>query len=156
VAKSCHLWLPGKQPRKNGGKKNSNYQTCPTMLLAPLSLESNPWVAVHSDGFTMCTPMVHEFLNIEQFCEGRIHKMKTKTFGEIGASSLNIFARALNDWICWNDFIIFRPKVQGDNAFLIFMYTAAFFFFNFVIPELWQIFPFFGNLFQNFTTNKIK
>jgi len=99
--------------------------------------------------------MVHKFLSIEQFCEGRIYKMKTKTFGEIGASSLNTFARALDDWISWNDFIIFRPKVQGDNAILIFMYTAAFFFFffNFVISELWQNFPFFGQLFQNFSTN---
>ncbi len=86
---------------------------------------------MHSDGFTMCRPMLRKFLNIEQFCEGRIYKMKTKTFGEIGASSLNNFARALDDWISWNNFIIFRPKVQGDIAFLIFMYTAAFFFFFF-------------------------
>jgi hypothetical protein len=116
--------------------------------LGTIELRKQSMSGVHSDGFTMCRPMVHEFLNIEINCEGRIHKMKTKTFGEIGASSLNTFGRALNDWISWNDFIIFRPKVQGHNAFLIFMYTAAFFFFNFVISELWQIFHFLGIYFK--------
>jgi hypothetical protein len=42
---------------------------------------------VHQDGSAMFKPMVQELLNIEQFCQRKFNKIKTKYFMEIGASS---------------------------------------------------------------------
>jgi hypothetical protein len=55
--------------------------------------------------------MVQELLNIEQFCQRKFNKIKTKCFREIEA----------NSWYCWKTldewdfleviFVMFRPKV---------------------------------------------
>jgi len=46
---------------------------------------------VHQGDLPMLKIMVQELLNIEQFCHWKFNKIKTKNFGEIGASS----------WHCW-------------------------------------------------------
>jgi hypothetical protein len=51
-------------------------------------MEIPKWIVVHKGNFVMFRHKVQEFLNIEQFCQKKIKKIKTKKMKEIGVHSL--------------------------------------------------------------------
>jgi hypothetical protein len=83
--------------------------SAPDVLLVPL--ESPWWVWVHQDGSALFKPMVQELLNIEQFCQRKLNKIKTKYFREIGASSW-YYWKSLYKWDSqWQKIQFHKPSL---------------------------------------------